>query len=131
EVERILAKPKPQTDKIYTVYPTSEGYVAVVYSAAPCSLAIGTNGEYKVDKDTVIDLRVGLEKPFPLTDLIWKKENYQRAPDPHRLDVAVYDDLINGIWITTEIQNGTEMVGGFWFRGSKEEHRRLACNSSK
>ena len=129
DVEKLLGKPNPDIDKIYTVYSTPDGTVTIVYSDTPCSVAPGEKGDFKVEKDTVIDYRVSFEKPFPLLELKWKKEKYKRSEDPHRSEVFVYDDPLQGISITTGFVDGTEMVGSFWFRGSGEQERQYRCKT--
>lgn len=129
EVEKLLGKANPDFSKIYTVYSTPEGTVAIVYSDTPCTIAPGEKGDFNVEKDTVLDYHVSFEKPFPLSELNWKKENYKRSPDPHRLDVFAYDNPSEGVWITTGFVDGTEMVGSLWFRGTDEQKRRCQCKN--
>ena len=130
QVEEILGKPQPSTDKIYTVYPTPEGHVAVVYSEKPCSAAPGGKGEYKLEENTVLQYIVTPKTPSPFSELKWKKDHYEPAEDPHHLNVVVYFSRGDGIAITTGIIDGVRIVGQFRFYGSPEQKDHFRCSGT-
>ncbi len=127
EVEKMLGKPGQDVGKVHTIYPGSDAHVAVVYSDAPCNSTTADKGDYNLELGTVIDYKVHLKKPFPLSQLKWKKDHYDGGPDLHRRDVFSYYNSKDGVWITTEIVDGTEMVLSFWFMSTDEQKERFRC----
>jgi len=130
QVEKTLGKPQPSTDKIYTVYPTPEGHVAVVYAGDPCAAAPGEKGDFNLAKNTVLSYIVSLATPFPFSELKWKKDRYEQAEDPHHLNVIDYYSRRDGVSITTGIIDGTRVVSGFRFEASPEQRRSFRCNGA-
>lgn len=127
EVEKIFGMPGKELNKIYTTYATPEGNVAIIYSNEPCDGTESNKTHYNLEKDTVMDYRVYLKKPIPLSELKWRKGGYRRVADPHRLDIFIYDNRVDGVWVTVGLVDEIEMAGSLWFYSSDQQKCRYRC----
>jgi hypothetical protein len=110
DVERVLKQKGEKLEPGFTVYRTEEWNVLVRYWEKPCVERKTALGRYKIQPGTLIDLEVGFFKPtVPISELKWEKSKYEAAPDPHYLDVIHYFNSVDRVWVTTNIENGTEL----------------------
>ena len=128
QVEKLFGPPKSTTSKLYTVYPTSEGTVAIEYSAEPCTDAPAKRGEFNIEKDTVISFVVTPAKPFPLSELNSAKDLSDRPRDQHRLGYFLIGNRKNRIGISTRLEeDGTERAVQIVFAPTVEQIRQHQC----
>ena len=128
DVEKILGIPIANDDKIYTVYSSKDARVAIVFSGVPCKRAVGGKGDFKLPEGTVIEYTVSLKSPVPLFEFDWKKDIYSSSIDPHRPNVKSYYNSREGVWLTTELIDGQEMLGRIWFLATDNQKRQYRCN---
>ena len=127
DVERAFVKPI-EGDALEARYETKDALIHVLYAAGPCTALKTLTGRYNVPAGTVIEYDVVPKGDLRLKDLGWKRELYERRPDPHVVNMAQYDNRRTGIWLTTRTESDKiEIVSSIYFERTTELSSRFGC----
>jgi hypothetical protein len=70
DVRRVLGKPMIGTDGAIELYEKKEGRIQVRYALKPCEQGLPADwGNWKVTRDTVVNISITLHEEIPITDL--------------------------------------------------------------
>lgn len=125
DVRRLFGKPIIGGDGSIDLYEMKEGRVHVMYARAPCELGLPSDwGNWKVPRDTVVNVSITLNKEVPVSDLrirnIEKYKWYTGASG-----ATYYHDRVRGI----EYQVQDRMVTAITY-GPASRDRFLRCKKN-
>ena len=125
DVEKMLGKPTPESKAPYAaMYKTKNERVFVRYSSGLCSVN-STNG-WNVPESTVLLISVYPEVPPKFDETQFKKDGFEKRPDPEILSSIAYTNERDGISITVNSWSG--VITSFdYFPEAKNNH--LKCRT--
>jgi hypothetical protein len=129
-VDKLLGSAKKSSPGYFN-YKTDDASIQVNYTTAPCQPDSLERGKYNLPESTVLDYRVLLNKKVKLSVLKFNRVNYKREKDAELIGLTHYENIEEGIHITTGDFEGIEYVLDIRFRASKVDSEKFRCKDEK
>ncbi len=125
DVDKLFGPPSTKVGG--SIYQTPDGNIEIDYSGVPCRGPEWFGGEYSLPPDHIIQFTVYLKNAIPIEKLNWAKDRYRQDKSGSHPYRTSYYSIEDGTRISTNTEDGKEMVESISYQGTPEQRRAYKC----